>query len=37
MLIRLKDQNGRINTISLEEDKDWEAVESFYRVIALKN
>lgn len=37
MLIRLEDQNSRKNTISSEEDRHREAVESFYQAIALKN
>lgn len=33
----LKEKNKRINTISLEADINWEAVESFYEAIAAKN
>lgn len=33
----LKEKNDRINTISLEEDDDWESVSSFYEAIAVKN
>ena len=33
----IKDKNSRVDTISFEEDVDWEAVASFYEAIALKN
>lgn len=37
ILKKIKEQNNRINTISFEEDKDWEAVASFYEAISVKN
>lgn len=37
ILKKLKDKNSRIDTISFEEDVEWEAVASFYEAISLKN
>ena len=37
ILKKLKDKNSRMDTISFEEDTEWEAVASFYEAISLKN
>jgi len=37
ILIKIKEKNNRIDTISFEEDVKWEAVSSFYEAISLKN
>jgi len=37
VLKKLKDKNSRINSISFEEDAEWEAVSSFYEAISVKN
>ncbi|HQT24097.1 MAG: hypothetical protein B7X86_13230 [Sphingobacteriales bacterium 17-39-43] len=37
ILKKLKEKNSRIDTISFEEDTEWEAVASFYEAISLKN
>jgi len=37
ILKKLKEQNSRIETISFEEDAEWEAVASFYEAISVKN
>jgi len=37
ILKKIKEQNSRINTISFEEDTEWEAVASFYEAISVKN
>lgn len=37
ILRKLKEKNSRIDTISFEEDVEWEAVASFYEAISIKN
>ncbi len=37
ILRKLKEKNSRVDTISFEEDVEWEAVASFYEAISLKN
>lgn len=37
ILKQIKEKNSRLDTISFEEDAEWEAVASFYEAIALKN
>ncbi len=37
ILKKLKEKNSRIDTISFEEDVEWEAVASFYEAISVKN
>lgn len=37
ILKEIKDKNGRLDSISFEEDPEWEAVASFYEAISLKN
>ncbi len=37
LLLKLKEKNSRIDTISFEEDVEWEAVASFYEAISIKN
>jgi hypothetical protein len=37
ILNKLKDKHSRVETLSFEEDTEWEAVASFYEAIAVKN
>lgn len=37
ILKKIKEKNSRVDTISFEEDTEWEAVASFYEAISLKN
>lgn len=37
ILNKLKDKHSRVETLSFEEDAEWEAVASFYKAIAVKN
>jgi hypothetical protein len=34
---KIKDKNSRVDSISFEDDPEWEAVASFYEAISLKN
>jgi hypothetical protein len=37
ILKKFKDENSRVDSISFEDDPEWEAVASFYEAISLKN
>jgi hypothetical protein len=37
ILKKFKDENSRLDSISFEDDPEWEAVASFYEAISLKN
>jgi hypothetical protein len=37
LLKKFKDENSRVDSISFEDDPEWEAVASFYEAISLKN
>ena len=37
ILTKIKDKNIRIDSISFEEDPEWDAVASFYEAISVKN
>jgi hypothetical protein len=36
-LTKIKDKNIRVDSISFEEDPEWDAVASFYEAISVKN
>jgi len=37
ILTKIKDKNIRVDSISFEEDPEWDAVASFYEAISVKN